>query len=106
MSDWYEIGMRIVGLVAKEPPFIQIAVSLAVAFAALMILEGLRASFAPRRSAEADARPVRSASAFPPSAPTKAARLSHNPKQDRIVVKAHRAPAPAIRRNGSKPSED
>ena len=105
MSDWHDIGTRIVGLVAKEPPFIQIAVSLAVAFTALMILEGLRASFVPRRSQEADAhdRPVRSADPFAASA--KVARLPRNPKRHQAVVKQHLAPKPIIRREGGKPPE-
>jgi hypothetical protein len=49
MNGWREIGVLVAGMVAKEPPYIQIAIGLSAAFVALMILEGLRASFAPRR---------------------------------------------------------
>ncbi len=57
MSGWREIGLAITGVVAKEPPYIQIAVGLAAAFIALMILEGLRACFVPCRTSSRIERP-------------------------------------------------
>jgi hypothetical protein len=105
MSGWREIGMVIAGTVAKEPPFIQIAIGLSVAFAALMILEGLRASFVPRRTSEPSIR-VQSARPAFHSAPGKAATPPRNPKRSENIVKLHRAPKPIIRRNTVKAPEE
>ena len=101
MSGWREIGVAIVGMVAKEPPYIQIAIGLSVAFIALMILEGLRASFAPRRRSEPSSRTTRArlATQLFRSAPGNVAELPRNPKRHENIVKPHRAPRPTIRRN-------
>ncbi|HTW36386.1 MAG TPA: hypothetical protein VMD53_17325 [Rhizomicrobium sp.] len=108
MSGWREIGMAIAGMVAKEPPYIQIAIGLSAAFVALMLLEGLRASFIPRhgsgRSAGA-ARPRFTAPHFR-SAPGNVAKLPRNPKRPENIVKPHRAPKPTIRRNTAKAPEN
>lgn len=102
MSGWREIGMAIAGVVAKEPPYIQIAVGLFAAFIALMILEGLRASFLPRRPYETSAhvRPAR-----PTFTPSRIAKPPRNPKRHENIVKLHRAPRPTIRRNTVKAPE-
>jgi len=103
MSDWRDIGVRISELVAKEPTYIQIAIGLAAAFTALMILEGLRASFFPKRREETPRpRRPRFATALFRSAPANAARLPRNPKRRERVVKPHRAARPVIRRNLTK----
>jgi hypothetical protein len=105
MSGWREIGMAIADTVAKEPPYIQIAIGLSAAFIALMILEGLRASFVPRRKSEPSIR-VQSARPAFRSAPGKAAKPPRNPKRSENIVKLHRATRPVIRRNTVKPPEE
>ena len=105
MSGWREIGMLIAGMVAKEPPYIQIAIGLSAAFIALMILEGLRASFVPRRTYEPSIR-VRSPRASFRSAPGNVAKPPRNPKRSDNIVKPHRAPRPTIRRNTAKKHEE
>lgn len=101
MSEWHEIGVAIAGVVTKEPPFVQIAIGLSAAFAALMILEGLRASFVPRRTSEPSVRIASTRTVFR-SAPGNATKPSRNAKRSENVVKPHRAPRPTIRRNAAK----
>ena len=105
MREWHDIGILIGGLVAKEPPFIQIAIVLSAAFTALMILEGLRVNFIPRRTTEPDIsiRPVTTTDFR--SAPGNVARLPRNPKRYANIVKPHRALRPVIRRNIVKAPE-
>src|ERR1700722_10470500 len=104
MSGWREIGMSIADMVAKEPPYIQIAIGLSAAFVALMILEGLRACFVPRRKSGPSLRTARPRSVTPPfrSAPDNVAKLPRNPKRNENIVKLHRATRPTIRRNTVK----
>jgi hypothetical protein len=104
MSEWHEIGVAITGMVAKEPPFIQIAIGLTVAFAALMILEGLRANFVPRRTSEPGIRVQPARPAFH-SGPRAMAKPPRNPKRHENIVKLHRATKPLIRRNTAKARE-
>jgi hypothetical protein len=104
MSGWREIGMAIADMVAKEPPYIQIAIGLSVAFVALMILEGLRASFVPRRTSETSIRFPSARPAFR-SAPGNE-KPPRNPKRSDNIVKPHRAPRPTIRRNTAKKHEE
>lgn len=104
MSGWREIGIAIAGMVAKEPPYIQIAIGLFAAFVALMILEGLRASFVPRRTYEPNLRRRSAGPAFR-SAPGNVAKPPRNPKRHENIVKPHRAPRPTIRRNIAKAPE-
>ncbi|HUO93624.1 MAG TPA: hypothetical protein VMU22_11905 [Rhizomicrobium sp.] len=104
MTDWHDIGVRIAALLAKEPPHIQIAFGLATAFTALMILEGLRASFGPRRSEGTRRRPP--AKPGVRSADTGAVKQPRNPKRDRIVINPHRAARPTIRRPGAGDTPD
>ena len=105
MNEWREIGVFIVGMMAKEPPFVQIVISLSAAFAALMILEGLRASFIPRRTSE-QGGPVQSARSAFRYASRNAAKLPHSPKRSENIVKPHSAPRPTIRRNTAKAPEE
>jgi hypothetical protein len=104
MGGWREIGISIADLVAKEPPYIQIAIGLSVAFIALMILEGLRASFVPRRTSEPTIH-VRSPRPSFRSASGNVAKPPRNPKRPENIVKLHRAPRPIIRRNTVKAPE-
>ena len=108
MSGWREIGMVIAGMVAKEPPYIQIAIGLSAAFIALMILEGLRASFVPRRNSRPNPRAARARAATPlfRSAPGNVVKPPRNPKRHENIVKLHRAPKPVIRRNTAKAPEE
>ena len=103
--DWREIGILIAGMVAKEPPYIQIVIGLSAAFIALMILEGLRASFVPRRTSEPSVR-ARSARPAFRSAPGNVAKPQRNPKRPENIVKPHSAPTPTIRRNTAKAPEE
>jgi len=105
MRGWHEIGMSIADMVAKEPPYIQIAIGLAAAFLTLMILEGLRASFVPRRASEPSIR-VRSPRPSFRSAPGNVAKPPRNPKRHENIVKPYRAPRPTIRRNTAKKQEE
>jgi hypothetical protein len=109
MSGWHEIGMAIVGMVAKEPPYIQIAIGLAAAFVALMILEGLRASFMPRRRSEPSPRTMRARAAtqlFRSAPGGNVAKPPRNSKRPQNIVKPYRATKPTIRRNIAKTPED
>ena len=105
MSEWHEIGVLIAGMVAKEPPFVQIVIGLSAAFAVLMILEGLRASFIPRRTSEPSAHLESTRPAFR-GASRNAAKPPHNPKRSENIVKPHSAPRPTIRRNTAKEPEE
>ena len=107
---WRDIGVLIAQLVAKEPPYLQIAIGLCAAFTALMILEGLRASFLPRRTERGPSRiepPSSQISASPHyrSAPANVVKLHRNPKRELNIVKSHRVPRPVIRRDAAKTPE-
>ena len=104
MNEWREIGMLIGGVVAKQPPYIQIGIILGAAFATLMILEGLRASFGRRSTPEPDIRVRPETTVAFRSAPGHATKL-HNPKRYENIVKPHRALKPVIRRNLVKAPE-
>ena len=109
MNGWREIGVMIADRVAKEPPYIQIAIGLSAAFIALMILEGLRACFIPRRTSSGPsprAARARSATSLFRSAPGNVAKLPRNPKRYENIVKLHRTPRPSIRRNTAKAPEE
>src|SRR6516162_8510523 len=56
-AGWNEVGVLVGKLFALEPPFVQICLLLAAAFSLLMILEGLRATFAVRHDKPARRRP-------------------------------------------------
>ena len=117
-AGWKDIGDLIVALVAKEPPFVQVVIGLGAAFSALMFIEGLRASFIPRRAESKPGRnPTRrSRFAAPPKAdhsqtyrsvpgrnknsnPTRDT-LPGNAKRRESAVKPYRAPRPKIRPSG------
>ena len=51
-AEWKQIWTIASAIIARQPPPIQIFLWLGVAFVALMLLEGLRASFLPRRPRE------------------------------------------------------
>lgn len=109
VTGWRDIGVLIARLMAKEPPYLAIAIGLCVAFALLMIMEGLRASFLPRRTEHESSHREQSmphlASADFRSAPVNIAKLPRNPKRQLNVVKSHRMPRPAIRRDVVKTPE-
>lgn len=99
MSEWREIGALIADRVTKEPTHIQIAIGLCVAFTLLMILEGLRASFFPRRGEKTPKRAApRLDRALFRSAPANASKRLRNAKRHERIVKRHRALKPVIRR--------
>lgn len=110
-AGWQDIVEGIINLVAHEPPFVQILIGLGAAFCALMVLEGLRANFVPRRSA----RPAKSRDRMPPppqrSAVAPAPQASQpyrsttprpgplrNPKRSFLPLNRHRPPRPKISR--------
>lgn len=99
MNEWREIGMLIGGVVAKQPPYIQIGIVLAAAFTTLMILEGLRASFGRRGTPEPGIRVRPETAVAFRSAPGNAAKLRYSPRRYENIVKPHRALKPVIRRN-------
>ncbi len=109
-TDWREIGVLIARMVVKQPPFVEIVVCLGAAFFALMILEGLRASFVPRRAEREHGRAERRSSKREESAPARnamanAVRPPPNPKRSMNIVKPHSPPRPVIRRDMSAPPE-
>jgi hypothetical protein len=101
-AGWNEVGVLVGKLFALEPPFVQICILLAAAFGLLMVLEGLRATFAFRRDV-----PTRNRPAPPPvvAAPRtsfrSAAPAMRNAKVPAGVVKSHCAPRPKILRRPS-----
>jgi hypothetical protein len=74
---WGGIGKQVIGLIAAQPPFMQIAVVLGVAFCALMILEGLRANFLPKPQPKLPDLPAQK-----PRRPAPAASLPSLPSDD------------------------
>jgi hypothetical protein len=83
-AEWKDIWTVASEVVARQPPPIQIFFWLCVAFALLMFVEGLRASFLPRRPAR-DANPHRTEGAAEPLSPT----ISGNPEP--VFVRANRS---------------
>jgi hypothetical protein len=55
-AGWLDVWDSVLAALAVEPTWFQIAVALGAAFAVAMCLEGIRASFFPRRYAETLAR--------------------------------------------------
>lgn len=125
-AGWKDVFDLVVKLVAKEPPFGQIAIGLGAAFSALMFLEGLRANFFPRRCPPSPPQLPRTTSAAPPSASRSAAsgapaavgyrsvqapqtassfvrnQLPRNFKRrEDDAISRHRAPRPKIYRHGT-----
>lgn len=118
IAGWKEIWTLFLKMVAAEPPMMQIAIWLGVAFGALMVLEGLRANFFPRRKslppgiesappaassrrlqgapASASYRAVRRFADIAAAAPSRSLKRPTNP------VSRHRAPRPKIHRMGIK----
>lgn len=110
VAGWKDIGDLVIGLVVKEPPFVQIAIALGTAFSLLMFVEGLRASFLPRRKPNARSATARNVQ---PSRPIKSAKISaiapaansiRIPKRGETSAKPHRAPRPQIRRHSPSTS--
>ena len=67
-AGWMDVRDAVLAALAAEPVWIQMALALATAFVAVMCLEGIRASFFPRRYAamltrkyRPDAEPARAA---------------------------------------------
>jgi hypothetical protein len=101
-AGWNEVGVLVGKLFALEPPFVQICLLLAAAFSLLMILEGLRATFAVRHDKPARRRPppiVATPRAIFRSAQN--APATRNTKLRASAVKSYCAPRPKIQRRPS-----
>ncbi len=114
-AGWLDVWTLVLALISREPPVVVILFWLAVAFAVLMIAEGLRASFFPFRSvAPRGARP-RSESSYAPqpdssaagagsrafeAAPVKFAPrpIARNPKRRIVSLRRQSPPKPRINR--------
>lgn len=114
MTGWYEIVDLTGRLVAQQAPFARIMIGLGAAFAALMFVEGLRASFFPSRRHPSQRTPDHRAAQLPArttavsfrSLPSRA-RLAARPaapsgrKRQSDAIKRHRPPRPEIRRHAA-----
>jgi hypothetical protein len=100
VADWKDVGVLVGELVAAEPPFVEICIALAAAFALLMIVEGVRATFffagriEPLPSRPAPLRTVTSAAPHRIVVPA-----VRKPKLRTHAIKPHRAPRPKIQRS-------
>lgn len=114
IAGWKEIWTVFLKMVAAEPPMLQIIIWLGVAFGALMVLEGLRANFFPRRksppqrventppSRQLQGSPASvSYRAFGSTAGIAASARSRNLKRPTNAVSRYRAPRPKIHRMGT-----
>ena len=108
-AEWKEVGVLVGKLFALEPPFVQICILLAAAFSLLMVLEGLRATFAFRRDVPVRRRPAPPATVATPRAVFLSAQsvtAMRNAKLPAGVVKSHSAPRPKIQRRPSLDAHD
>jgi hypothetical protein len=116
-AGWVDVWKLVLAIVAREPVAFQIFFGVGAAFAAVMFLEGIYASFLPVRYAKLIARkfpgdglkPVRTASASGPvasrayesqSAPfaPRPRNLSRNHKKQTSGISRHRPTKPGIHR--------
>ena len=113
ISEWKEIWMIVSTMIMRQQPPVQIFICLGLAFTLLMFVEGLRASFLPRRSHDVArpriaSRPHEPPKALPPggSGETSASWTPHlnaarNPKRVADPPRHHQAFKPKIRRISS-----
>jgi len=107
-SDVWHLGLTVF---AHQRIELQILIGLGAAFSALMVIEGLRANFFPRRRAEAskpatapesvviEPQPIHQA--MPPMrsfAVTQPQRMARNPKRSVARPRTQKAPRPTIKR--------
>jgi hypothetical protein len=106
-AGWVDIWNLAVARFGAEAIEGRILIGLAVAFTALMIVEGLRACFLPRRhEADEPVRPkavARQASAAPVPFRPRSEVVVRHPKREKAAAKPHRAERPKIRRMVSSP---
>jgi len=98
VAGWKEVGVLAGKLFALEPPFVQICIALTAAFAFLMVVEGLRASFTRR---EATARKTSAAARESESQTYRSTQASPAARNSRLrdnAIKTHSAPRPRIQR--------
>jgi hypothetical protein len=108
-AEWNEVGVLVGKLFALEPPFVQICLLLAAAFSLLMILEGLRATFATRHGVPVRVRPAPAPVVAAPRASFRSVQSApaiHNAKLRGSEVKSHCAPRPKIQRRPSLDRHD
>ena len=101
-ADWKAVWDALMVAYGHQPMEMRVGLALAAAFLALMVLEGLRASFLPPRHAPA---PARKANAAPPpvaAIPEPAKPQAMAPAPARMIGPAYAIPpqtlAPAMRR--------
>lgn len=108
-AEWKEIWTLASAMIARQPPPIQIVVGLCAAFVALMVVEGLRASFLPRRlqdnprpreprCAEEPADPSNAAQSKPTFARSQRFGVTRYRKVEEATPRRHQAFRPKIRR--------
>ena len=107
-AGWIDIWKRVIELLAAEPIEVRIAVGLGVAFAMVMLLEGLRTSFlpagrkkgqpAPRDAMTVAAPQKKSAAKSVAAAPVRIKMQAINPKVVKVHIKPYSPPRPQIRR--------
>lgn len=108
-AGWNEVGVLVGKLFALEPPFVQICILLAAAFSFLMVLEGLRATFAARHGEPVRKRPAPAPIVAEPRASFRSAQSAsaiHNSKLRASEIKSHCAPRPKIQRRPSLAMHD
>ena len=108
-AGWNEVGVLVGKLFALEPPFVQICLLLAAAFSLLMVLEGLRATFASRHREPARSRPATAPVVTAPRTTFRGAQnvpAMRNTKLRASAVKSYCAPRPKIQRRPSLEMHD
>jgi hypothetical protein len=85
-ANWNDVWALAEKVMARESPFLQITIALGAAFSALMIVEGLRATFVPRSERVQPIQPI-----APPRAP------AAEPPPTRSQLLPEKAPTAAYR---------
>jgi hypothetical protein len=94
-AGWSDVWHMTLGIVGRQPPFLQIAIVTGVAFVLVMVLEGVRSSLVAIRAAHRAAPPL----APPPAEVVERAAPSLAPSSSRSfsaprVIQAARRPKP------------
>jgi hypothetical protein len=110
-TGWSDVWTMALAVFSHQRIEVQILIGLLAAFAALMVIEGLRANFFPRRRAEAAIAepeeqivfisrepPQAAAPEIAPVQPFAARRVAANPKRKSADVRRHKPMRPIIRR--------
>ncbi len=114
-ANWSDVWNLALAVFSHQRIEVQILIGLAAALGALMIIEGLRASFFPRRRAQAAIREPEETIVFIPRKPPQAAMveaqpeiapvqpfaaraIAQNPKRKFADVRRHKPMRPVIRR--------